>query len=352
MSTLKLALSLFFLLLFSCKKEKPTDSVTPEKLENGILVLNEGLFQLNNSSLSWIDLEKEKVNNTFFTDKTDRLLGDTGNDLKRYGNKIYIVVNVSSTIEVLNATTGAFIKQIPFQANGIAKQPRDICFANGKAFVTCYDGYVDVLDTVNLSVEKRIKVGLNPEAMAISNGKVFVSNSGGLNAPTMDSTVSVIDLTSLMELQKITVGKNPGALEIDLSGNVYVITRGDYSSLPSRMHKINPINLSVEQSFPFDASGITVFESNFLISYYDFNTSTNQLSLFNPLTESVEQVNFMDLSHIETLYGVYFSAQKQQIFVLDANGFTNTGFVRVYSKTGEHITDYKVGLNPNSILFF
>src|SRR5690606_2966692 len=108
-----------------------------------------------------------------------------------------------------------------FQSNGNAKQPREICFANGKAFVSCFDGFVDVLDTINFALEKRISVGLNPESMVISNGKIFVSNSGGLNAPVMDSTLSVIDLTSLTEIQKITIGKNPGALEVDNSGEIY-----------------------------------------------------------------------------------------------------------------------------------
>src|SRR5210317_173144 len=141
-------LTSWFILLFvlvSCKKDEiPVES--PSVLETGVLLVNEGLFQQNNSSLSWVNLSSQGVNNSIFTDKTTRALGDTGNDLKQYGGKIYVVVNVSSTIEVLSARTLEPVKQISMISNGVSKEPRNISFANGKAYVTCYDGFVDIID--------------------------------------------------------------------------------------------------------------------------------------------------------------------------------------------------------------
>jgi YVTN family beta-propeller protein len=67
---------------------------------------------------------------------------------------------------------------------------------------------------------QRIAVGQNPEGLAVSNGKLYVANSGGLNFPDVDSTVSVIDLTTHTELLKITVGKNPGGVCVDSEGDV------------------------------------------------------------------------------------------------------------------------------------
>jgi hypothetical protein len=55
----------------------------------------------------------------------------------------------------------------------------------------------------------------------------------------MDSTVSVIDLNAKSELTKIVVGKNPGSIVTDHQGDVYVISRGNYSTIPSRMKKID-----------------------------------------------------------------------------------------------------------------
>jgi hypothetical protein len=116
---------LFILFLSSCKKAVSSFSPDTNELKNGFLVLNEGLFNLNNASLSWVDLSTGEVTEDLFLQKTGRKLGDTGNDLQRYGAKVYVLVNVSSTIEVLNAHTGQSLKQIVMQENGKAKQPRN-----------------------------------------------------------------------------------------------------------------------------------------------------------------------------------------------------------------------------------
>ena len=337
--------------LVSCKKEKPPVVDAPVHLVNGMLVLNEGLFQLNNSSLNWINSTNGEVNSEFFTQKTGRLLGDTGNDMKRYGNKIYIVVNVSSTIEILDARTGSFIYHLPMLHGNQPKQPRNIEFANGKAFVTCFDGFVDVIDTTTFEVLQRIQVGLNPEDIIRSGNQLFVSNSGGLNGPHMDSTVSIINLNSLSETNRIVVGKNPGQFAVDQQGEVYVITRGNYSSIPSRLKRIDS-NLNVYAFDGFEATGITTYGSKLLVINANLNTSTNHIGLFDAVSESLITMNYLPVSNINTVYGVFVHPSKNTIFVLDGNGFTTTGFVHEFSSNQTVLRKYSVGLNPNSILFF
>jgi hypothetical protein len=346
--------SLFFisLSLFSCKKPPVVPQEETGELKKGLLVLNEGLFQQNNASLSWVNLETSVVNLEFFEQKSGRLLGDTGNDMQRYGDKIYIVVNASSTIEILNAKTGKPIKQLLMQNGSAAKQPRSVSFYQDKAFVTCYDGFVDVIDTNTLSIVQRIQVGSNPEESTVSNQKLYVTNSGGLNSPNVDSTVSVIDLISLIEIKKITVGKNPGSIITDNQGDVYVVSRGNYGSIPARMHKINSVTDEVEINFEFDALKLDAMEEKFLISFHNYSTSTSNVALFNPQTDVLENNAFIDNSSIQTLYGIKFNPINQKIYCLDAMGFVNSGYVKVFSSDGTYETSYHVGLNPNSILFY
>ena len=284
-------LLILFLLVLGCKKKDPVPS-SPDHLSNGILVLNEGLFQQNNSSVSWIDLTNSTVSNDFFLAKNDRHLGDTGNDMVLHGGKIYVVVNGSGLIDVLNKNSGKSIKQIPMLNSGINKSPRSIVFNGSKGYISCYDGYIDVLDTVTLTITQRIPVGKNPESLVVSNGKLFVSNSGGLYAPVMDSTVSVIDLVSSTEVQRITVGKNPGRIEVDQQGDIYVITRGDYGAIPARMVRIDANDWNSIQQFSFDAFGIEKMNDNFLITYYNFSTQQSAVRLFDPLSESLINNNF------------------------------------------------------------
>lgn len=344
---------ILLLVLIACKKKKPTEETpAPAQLENGLLILNEGLFNHNNSGLSWINLSDHSVNNQFFEEKTSRGLGDTGNDMERYGGKIYVVVNVSSTLEILDARTGQSIRQISMVENGTPKQPRSIAFYGSKAYVTCYDGFVDVIDTSSLQITQRIAVGSNPEGLAVSNGKLYVANSGGLNYPDVDSTLSVIDLSTHQELQRIVVGKNPGTVCADHQGDIYVISRGNYSSIPSRMHRINTITDVKEYSYTFDASGISRMNNYLLISYFNQSTSTSSIALFDAATEQISQAAFIPTGIITTLYGVSYSSVTDKIYCCDANSYTNTGFVHVYSSSGQFERSYNVGLNPSKVLVF
>lgn len=337
--------------MFSCKKDEPETPQVEDVLDNGMIVLCEGLFQYNNASVSWVDFEKNTVINNLFVSKTGRQLGDTGNDMQQYGGKIYIVVNVSSTIEVLDASTFKSIKQISMVSGGTAKQPRRLAFNNGKVYVTCYDGFVDVIDTTSLTVNQRIQVGSNPEGLSFANNKLYVANSGGLSFPLPDSTVSVIDLNTHTELQKIKVGMNPGGVITDSQGDVYVIIRGDFAGVPSRMVRIDTQNDVLAETFTFDATEIYPMNNQFLVSFFNYSNETSSIALFDPLTETLTSSNYISTAGITTLYGMKYNPTKNTIFILDAMNYTNSGYVREYSTSGVELTNYNVGLNPTKIIF-
>jgi hypothetical protein len=337
--------------LVSCKKKKvePVQE-SPSVLENGILVLNEGLFQQNNASLSFVSFSNGVVDNLFFENKTGRPLGDTGNDIQMYDGKIFIVMNVSSTIEILDAETGNSIKQIEMVQSGVPKQPRFITFQGNKAYISCYDGFVDVLDISSLTISKRIPVGPNPEQLAIANNKLYVSNSGGLNFPNVDSTVSVVDLVNEIEISKITVGMNPGSVMSDEDGDIYVISRGDYGSVPSRMHRISSISDTKIETFGFDAIQLCKMNKDMLISYP--SGSTTKLIRFDTQTENIVSSDFGNLTMITTFYGMKYSQVKNKIYCFDANGYVNTGYIIELDSNGSFIKKFNIGLIPNQIIIY
>ena len=340
-------ISLWILLFFvvGCKKKTTTINSDVSDLKHGLLVLNEGLFNLNNASLSWVDLNTNTVSEDFFLQKTGRKLGDTGNDLQRYGAKIYVLVNVSSTIEVLNAHTGQSLKQIVMQENGKAKQPRNIAFYGGRVFVSCFDGYVDVIDTASLTVEKRIKVGSNPEDMVVVNQRLYVSNSGGL-IPSLDSTLSIIDCQNLVELEKIIVGKNPGKIVALNDSILYVHVRGNYSTIPSVLKKVNVGISKNQETIPIKISGMEKMENQLLIY------TSESVSLYDMKTNATINSDFIPLNDITTLYRIQYVEALKQLFLFDANTYTNSGYIHRFSNTGQYIQKYHVGLNPNSLIYY
>lgn len=338
------------LLCFSCKKklEEPTNNTF--ELEDGILVLNEGLFQQNNSSISWVNLSNQEVITDIFLKKNERYLGDTGNDMQVYGGKIYVVVSSSSTIEVLDKTNLKSIKQIQLHYNNQAQQPRSIAFYGKKAYVTSYDGFVNVIDTASFIVEQRILVGANPEGIAVVNDHLYVANSGGLNWPNVDSTVYAIDLNTHLISHTFHVGANPGALVGGSNGQIYVIKRGNYSADPSELVIIDPINQIISNT-GIPATLLASSGNKIYIGYYNYTTQQSQVSILSQVSNTIMEPNAISGHSIQTLYGIQ-PLNDGRFICLDARGFTNLGEALLFDATGNFYQAHQVGLNPNKILYY
>ena len=80
--------------------------IAPEAGTAEIYVLNEGLLNLNNSTLMRYSFSNGIQTPDYFKKINKRGLGDTANDMAIYGSKLYVVVNVSSQIEVIDLKTG------------------------------------------------------------------------------------------------------------------------------------------------------------------------------------------------------------------------------------------------------
>jgi hypothetical protein len=96
-------------------------------------------------------------------------------------------VNVSNTIEVLEAKTAKHIKSIYLQ------NCRYLTFKDGKAYASSYadinplapKGKVVEIDTLSLSIKRDVTVGYQPEEMEVVGNQLFVANSGGYMVPIM-----------------------------------------------------------------------------------------------------------------------------------------------------------------------
>jgi len=359
MNTQKIYLLLLFLLviLSSCKKNEEANEeqdVPIDVFTNGVLVVNEGLFHMNNSTMSWVGFSNGKVNNKIFEQKTGRQLGDTGNDVGIYGGKIYVVVNVSNTIEVLDAKTGVPIKQIDIVGVNRPAEPRFVAFHGGKVFIPSFDGYVDVIDTLSLEVIHRIPVGANPDGCHVANGnKLYVANSGGLSLPFPDSTMSVIDMDQMIETHRIVVGKNPRGVISDKNGDLYINVHTD--SLYEADHmwvKVNHQTLTIDTIMRMAVQRYARIDDKILVYMSDHKGLTSEISLFDPATMSISKKNLIDPNMFTTFYGMQYDSIRQQIYCFDAMKYVNKGYLRVFSKDGKHLNNYAIGLNPSKLAVF
>ncbi len=347
-------LCLAVIIIISCKKP-PIAPETPDvNLQTkAILVLNEGLFQMNNSSLTYYSVTDSTAVTDFFEGQNNRKLGDTGNHMAIYGNKIYVILTTSSQIEVLDAQSGISIRQIPLFNQQQARQPRYIDFYQNKAYVCSFDGTVAVIDTVSLTVEKFIPVGRNPDGIKIVNHKIYASNSGGLNFPNYDNTISVIDPISQTEIKRITVEINPYKMDADSYGDLYVISRGNYGNIKSCLQIIDTHMDTLKYTFPgIEAQNLTISGDTAYLYHYDFNSQRSNFMLINVKTEQIISSNISSITaEIQTPYGISIDSPTGHIYITDARGFINQGRVVCFSVSGNKMFEFPTGLNPNSIIF-
>ncbi|WP_442794714.1 YncE family protein [Pelobium manganitolerans] len=330
----------------SCSKDDGPGQL-PE-IRSGFYILNEGNLNANNASLSFYNFENESVVADFFAQKNGRGLGDTGNDIQIYGSKMYIVVNASNTVEVVNAKTVKSIKQISFvdQQKRIGRQPRYIVFNKNKAFVSAYDGTVSVIDTASLVIEKTITVGRSPEAMAIANNKLYVANSGGLDYPNYDKTVSVIDLSSLSEIKKIEVAVNPGNVTAGVNGKIYVKSTGDYGDVKPTLSIIDSKTDAVTSSKEFSGSSMTVVGNK---AYF---LKSGGVMEYDLLTDAVVKENIItDGTAIKIPYGFSYDNVTGEFFVCDAVSYSGSGIVYCFGKDGKKKYEVKAGALPGAVVF-
>ncbi len=354
-----LHLFLWLMMLSSCDDMQDVERPEPNEIipePTQLFILSEGLFNLNNSSLALYDLESKQLKDDIFLSVNKRSLGDTANDMALYGSKLYIVVHMSSQIEVVDTQTGKSIAQIDMKNNkGIGRGPRNITFHKDKAYVCSFDSTVVKIDTTSLQIEALVKCGANPDGICVANNKLYVSNSGGLNFPNYENSVSVIDIASFTEIKKIAIGINPSVIHADSEEDVYVISRGNYDGTDYAFHKIDSKTDELVQSFTdIQALNFTIHQDTAYIYNYNFGSQTNWIKVFDCLADTIIRDNFItDNTDITTPYGINVNPYNGDIYIMDAKeDYTVYGDVFCFDSKGKlKFKINEIGLNPNTVVF-
>jgi hypothetical protein len=343
---------IFCFVLFSCKKPQENVPDDSDNLVFDVLVLNEGVWNMNNAGITAYNTVSGKRMEDFYSHaNSNRKLGDLANDMQIYGSKLYVAVTTSSQIDVMDAETGVSVKQIPLFRDGIASQPRQIACHNGKVYVCCFDGTVVKIDTVSLQVEATARAGRNPDGICVANNKLYVSNSGGLDFPNYDSTVSVFDLNTFTETKKIVVKINPGVIKADKSGYVYLVSHGDYEAVRPCLQRLNASTDQVEQTFDVEISDFDIYGNSLYFYAYDYSTNKTAYQIFDLLKGSVTNTNFIsDDAFPETPYSINVNPFTGDIYITDALNYTSIGDVYCYSSDGKKKFQFESGMLPKKVI--
>ncbi|RYY58015.1 MAG: YncE family protein [Chitinophagaceae bacterium] len=338
------------MVISSCSKDDNEPGENP-KVTTGVFTLSEGPFGQAATTLTFYNPVTNTASTDFYENANNSSLESLGNDMIIYGSKMYIVVNVGSSLTVADAKTAKLIQNIPFETPGGDKlEPRYVVPYKGKVLVSSWDGTVAVIDTVSLTISKFITVGANPEQMAVVGDKLYVANSGGLQA-VMDSTVSVVDLISMSETSKIVVGVNPNYIVADNNGSIYVASTGNYWDIGPKLTKINTANNTITKVADTAVAkmafhdGLLYTTGGYLGSQFVRTLNTTDFAATSP--------NFVtDGTAITQAYGITVDPQNNDVYVTDAKNFMGSGEVFCFDKNGKKKFSFPVapGIGPNTVI--
>lgn len=335
-------------LIFLSDSTKVSQPMVGSKI-TGFYQLNEGNMGMNRATIDYFDYTTGYYTRDIFSERNPTIvkeLGDVGNDIKIYGNKVYAVINCSNYIEVFDVHTAIHVKEIR------VPNCRYMAFNGGKAYISSYSGPVEInpnaekgfvaeIDTVTLELTRKVEVGYQPDEIAVYDGKLYVANSGGYRVPNYDRTVSVIDLETFKEIKKIDVGINLHRIKIDKRGYLYVSSRGDYYDTPPNLYVIDTRTEKVVKETGIPVSDMWLDDD--LLYYYSvaYNkyTGGNEITYGFLDTRTMEQISdkvITDGTDRDILipYGIAVNPETKEIFISDAQNYVVTGYVYCYSPEG------------------
>lgn len=318
---------------------------------DGIFILNEGGFGSSNASVSYID-NNDQIFNGIYTAETGMNLGDVAQSMAFNDELAYIVVNNSSTIEIVNRFTFEHMETV----TNLLLNPRYITFSGNKGYISDWgdpnnieDDFIAVLNLQTNIIEATIAVPEGPEQLLAANGNLYIAHTGGYG---YGNTISVINTNTQIITNTITVADVPNGMVIE-NQSLYVMCSGKApftgEETTAALFKINLNTNAVENSQQFPEGEHPKFlqlannELYYTKSTSVYTTSTNTLQ--------ISQSSLLDISEDggSILYG--FAVNNDKIYIADAKDYASNGEALIYSLTGNFQQSFTTEIIPNSFYF-
>ena len=333
----------FLLALNACVSNNPNDNVAPiiPSSDHGVYIANEGNFQFGNAGISYFEEGMEDAIVDLFEPANGRPLGDVCQSMFFFNQKIYIVVNNSGKVEVVDATSF----QSEATISGFGSPRYFLPISNRTAYVT--DLFADAISIVDLSsqsIEGSIPCDGWTEEMALAYGKVFVTNR-------LSDQLLVINTTNNNKENIISIGYGAASIVEDRDGKLWALCSGRESiGEPAGLYRVDPIDLQLEQALLFsdlEDSPSRLNINGSLDSLYYLNNGVYRLSIYDATLPESDFIPADD----EVFYGLGIDLRTGDVYVADAIDYVQRGLVYVYRSNGELKDEFLAGIIPGNFYF-
>ena len=334
---------------------------------SGIYLVNQGNQGSNKARLDFLNFHNGFYIRDVFTEYNPEVvkgLGDTGNAVQVYKGKVFVAVNGSHKVEIMDAYSMKRLAQVD------VPNCRFIAFDGNCAYVTSYvakdkgtlktqKGALYRIDLDTYKVTGQVTVGYRPEQLVIRDGKAYVANSGGYVAG-YDDTVSVVDLKSMKVEYDIKVAINLGLMLVDAEGTIWVSSQGNFSDVSSTLNylvkKGDKYELGGSVNVPVSSMALAGDKIYVIGSTYTppAGALTTTYNIVNAKTRKLESGSFITdgtESDIATAFTVTVNPGNGDIYVTDAKDYVSSGTLHCYTGSGKHKWSVHTGDIPGRIAF-
>lgn len=354
----------------SCDPAKDYPETYLQVYSTGAYVVNSGnMYSKIESSLTAIDYASSTATQNVFKTANGRTLGNTANDGIVYGNKIYLAVDQSNTIEVIDKKTKQSIKQIKtteLLGNAEGAEPRHIIAGGGNVYFTTYGGYVAAVDTTSFALQKKWQVGNCPEGLVFGNHTLYVANS---NYGAGGGNISCINLSNdNVETKNIEGVNNPTGIYY-AAGLLYVLDNQYYDASYNAYgeNALRAVDFAVGTSQKVADGNYAVCVTPGAITrtqvvrpyFYVLNAPFGGTPSVSALAAGSTQAQTMTLSEMPVKpCGIFADPLNGHIFVLSYRlgdkgnpDYNGNGYVVEYDRAGQKQHEYETGVGSCAMFF-
>ncbi|MCM1067750.1 MAG: YncE family protein [Muribaculaceae bacterium] len=343
-------------------EDVPAETPDTKGAVAGFYVLNEGNMGSNKCTIDLFDYATARYVRNIYPERNPSVvmeLGDTGNEIAVYGNRLYIVVSGSHKVEVCDAATAVRIGQVDIAS------PRYIAFDGDYAYVSSQvggtgdNGSVVRFNIKTLAKEGSVSVGLGPEQLAVADGYLYVANSQNYGVGRFDSNISRIKLSDFTFDSNIPAGVNMKHLQLDSRGNIWVDAAGNYAEIGANLYKLERLadgTYGTPQAFNVPVANFTIAGDRLYYYATVYDASWNAVNTYGTIntTSGASEGSFITdgtESEIVTPYCIAVQPANGDIFITDARNYVSSGSLRCYTKAGKTKWTVTTGDIPGHIAF-
>lgn len=328
--------------------------------------LNEGTFEHNNAGIMFYAPNKDASTvSDLFLFQNGMSLGDTGQSMIEYKDRIYVAVYGSNYLVRLNAACVEEARVSFVNDEDLKAGIRYIDAEDGYIYASFYGGVVAKINANTLKVEAKLKnLGYNLEGVAIEGNQLYVADSYKVDENgryVYQNDVIVIDLRTFQVKEKLEVVQNPNdlveeddkvfLLSWDYSDESYVLQMID----PDQNNKVTRLGYATKMAAGNDM--LYLADSRTDYSNWPETTTVNTFACYNIKTGQMRTdfslKNAPEELGSTSIYMMAVDEETGDLYIGTTYYSTSNGNIYRFRKDGTYVEKFDCGgQNPKAAVFF